>query len=119
VETTLGEAEVSSLQTRVPVRKGPNFVSDRWIDLKIIKEFSDAVFVGVDVESLLVEAEVLSLQTRRAFRKGHNFSSNRWITLKIIEGLPDAVFLGVEVETPHGECGGLVAPDKSTGSKGP
>jgi hypothetical protein len=25
VETPLGEAEVSSLQTRVPVRKGPNF----------------------------------------------------------------------------------------------
>ena len=71
------------------------------------------------MESLLVEAEVLSLQTRRPFRKGHNFSSNRWITFKIIEELPDAVFLGVEVETPLGECGGLVAPDKSTGSKGP
>jgi len=69
------------------------------IDLKIIEEFSDAVFVGVDVESLLVEAEVLSLQTRRPFRKGHNFSSNRWITLKIIEELPDAVFLGVDVES--------------------
>jgi hypothetical protein len=25
VESLLGEAEVSSLQTRVPVRKGPNF----------------------------------------------------------------------------------------------
>ena len=38
---------------------------------------------------------------------------------KIIEEFQDAVFLGVEVETPLGECGGLVAPDKSTGSKGP
>jgi hypothetical protein len=40
---------------------------------KIIEEFQDAVFLGVDVESLLGEAEVSSLQTRRPFRKGHNF----------------------------------------------
>jgi hypothetical protein len=31
---------------------------------KIIEEFSDAVFLGVDVESVLGEAEVLSYQTR-------------------------------------------------------
>ena len=31
---------------------------------KIIEEFQDAVFLGVDVESLLLEAEVSSLQTR-------------------------------------------------------
>jgi hypothetical protein len=31
---------------------------------KIIEEFQDAVFLGVDVESLLGEAEVSSLQTR-------------------------------------------------------
>jgi hypothetical protein len=30
---------------------------------KIIEEFSDAVFLGVDVESVLGEAEVSSLQT--------------------------------------------------------
>ena len=66
-------SEVSSLQTRVPVRKGPNFGSDRWITLKIIEEFSDAGFHGVDVESLLVEAEVLSFQTIVTVRKGHNF----------------------------------------------
>jgi len=40
---------------------------------KIIEEFQDAVFLGLDVESLLGEAEVSSLQTRRPFRKGHNF----------------------------------------------
>jgi len=73
VETPLGEAKVSSLQTRVPVRKGPNFGSDRWIDLKIIEEFSDAVFLRVDVESVLGEAEVSSLQTRVPVRKGPNF----------------------------------------------
>jgi len=40
---------------------------------KIIEEFQDAVFLGLDVESLLGEAEVSSLQTRRPFRKGHYF----------------------------------------------
>jgi len=73
VETPLGEAEVSSLQTRLPIRKGPNFRSDRWIDLKIIEEFSDAVFVGVYVDSLLVEVEVLSFETIVPVRKGHKF----------------------------------------------
>ena len=73
MESLLGETEVSSLQTRVPVRKDPNFSSDRWIDLKIIEEFSDAVFLGVDVESVLSEVEVSSLQTRVPVRKGPNF----------------------------------------------
>jgi len=40
---------------------------------KIIEEFQDAVFLGVDVESLLGEAEVSSRQTRVPFRKGSNF----------------------------------------------
>ena len=73
MESLLGETEVSSLQTRVPVRKDHNFSSDRWIDLKIIEEFSDAVFLGVDVESVLREVEVSSLQTRVPVRKGPNF----------------------------------------------
>jgi hypothetical protein len=64
VESLLGEAEVSSYKTRLPVRKGPNFWSDRWITLKIIEEFSDAGFRGVDVESLLGETVVSSHQTR-------------------------------------------------------
>jgi len=64
VKSLLGETDVSSRQTRVLVRKVPNFLSDRWINLKIIEEFLDAVFLGVDVESLLGEAEVLLFQTR-------------------------------------------------------
>jgi len=40
---------------------------------KIIEEFQDAVFLGVDVESVLGEAEVSSLQTRVPVRKGPNF----------------------------------------------
>jgi hypothetical protein len=50
VESLLGEAEVSSLQTREPVRKGHNFGSDRLIAIKFLQEFPDAGFRGVDVE---------------------------------------------------------------------
>jgi hypothetical protein len=63
VESQIGEADVSSLETRVPVRKGHNFGSDRWITLKILEEFPDAVYLGVDVESLIGEADVSSLDT--------------------------------------------------------
>jgi len=50
VESLLGEAEVSALETTVPVRKGRNFGSDRWIALKFLQEFPDAVFLAVNVE---------------------------------------------------------------------
>jgi len=63
VESLIGEADVSSLETRVPVRKGHNFGSDRWITLKILEEFPDVVYLGVDVESLIGEADVSSLDT--------------------------------------------------------
>jgi len=73
VESLLGDAEVSSLETAVRVRKGHNFRSDRWIYLKILQEFPDAVLLGVDVEWLLGDAEVSSPATRVPVRKGHNF----------------------------------------------
>ena len=73
VKSLLGEEEVSSLETIVPVRKGHNFSSDRWITLKILDDFPDVVFLGVDVESPLGEEEVTSLETRVPVRKGHNF----------------------------------------------
>jgi hypothetical protein len=73
VESLHGEVDVSPLQTRVPVRKGANFLSDCLIAIKFLQEFPDACFCGVDVESLLGEAEVSSLQTREPVRKGPNF----------------------------------------------
>jgi hypothetical protein len=69
----LGESEVSSLETIVPVRKGHNFSSDRWIALNFLQKFPEAVFLGVDVESLLGEAVVSTLETGVPVRKGHNF----------------------------------------------
>ena len=64
----LGEAVFSSLHTRVPVRKGLNFGSDRWMSLKFSQEFPDGVFLGVDMESLLDEVEVSSVETRVPIR---------------------------------------------------
>jgi len=73
VESLLSDVEVSSLETGVRVRKGHNFGSDRWISVKILQEFLDAVFLGVDVESLLGDAEVSSPATRVPVPKGQNF----------------------------------------------
>jgi hypothetical protein len=73
VESQLGDAYVLSLETGVPVRKGHNFGSDRWLSLKILQEFPDTAFLEVDVESLLDDAMVSSLETRVPVRKGHNF----------------------------------------------
>jgi len=45
VESRLSDAEVSSVETGVRVRKGHNFGSERWISLKVLQEFLDAVFL--------------------------------------------------------------------------
>jgi len=45
VESLLSDAEVSSLETGVRVRKGHNFGSDHWMSLKVLQEFPDAVFL--------------------------------------------------------------------------
>jgi hypothetical protein len=73
VESLVGEVEVSLLHTREPVRKGPNFRSDRLIAIQFLQEFPDAGFRGLDVESQLGEAEVSPLQTVVPVRKGDNF----------------------------------------------
>jgi len=72
VESLLDD-EVSSLQTRLPFRNGQNFGTDRWISLKFLQDFPNAVFLGIDVESLLSDAEESSLETGVPVRKGHNF----------------------------------------------
>jgi len=73
VESQLDDEEVSSLDTRVLFQKGHNFWSDRWISIKFLQEFPDAVFLEVHVESLLGDAQASSLKTRVPVRKGHNF----------------------------------------------
>jgi hypothetical protein len=42
------------------VPKGHNFRSDRWIAIKLLQEFPDALFHTVDEESILGDDEVWS-----------------------------------------------------------
>jgi len=54
----LGDDEVWSSQAGLMVRKGHNFRSGRWIAMKILLEFPDALFHRVDEESILGDDEV-------------------------------------------------------------
>jgi len=60
VESILDEMELWSRQARETVRNGHNFWSDHWIAIKLLQEFLEAVFQGVDEESTLDEVEVWS-----------------------------------------------------------
>jgi hypothetical protein len=62
VESPFGQVDVASLEISVRVLKGQNFGSDRWISLKSLQEFPDALFLGVDMESPLGQVEVASLE---------------------------------------------------------
>jgi hypothetical protein len=72
VESILVDEEVWSREARVTVRKGHNIWSNRWIAIKILPEFPEALFYLVDVESILGEEEVTSRQARVTVRRGHN-----------------------------------------------
>jgi hypothetical protein len=62
VESPVGQVEVASLEISLRVSNGHNFRSDRWIYLKSLQEFPDALFLGVDMESRLGQVEVASLE---------------------------------------------------------
>jgi len=49
--------------------KGHNFRSDRWIAIKLLLEFPDALFHGVDEESILDDDEIWSSQAGWTVRK--------------------------------------------------
>jgi hypothetical protein len=62
-----------SRQTEITAENGHNFGSDRWIALKVLQLFPEAVFLLVPFESLLVEAEVFSRETGITAENDHNF----------------------------------------------
>jgi len=53
--------------------KGHNFRSDRWIAIKLLLEFPDALFHGVDEGSILGDDEVWSSQASWKVRKATTF----------------------------------------------
>jgi len=61
-ESILGDDEVWSCQASVMVRNSHNFRSDRGIAIKLLLEFPDVLFHGVDEESILGDDEVLPYQ---------------------------------------------------------
>jgi len=61
-ESILGDYEGWSSQAGLTVRKRHNFRSDRWIAIKLLLEFPDALFHAVDEGSILGDDEVWSIQ---------------------------------------------------------
>jgi len=57
----------------VTVRTGHNFRSDCWIAIKLLPEFPDALFHGVDEETILADNDVWLSQAGWTVRKGYNF----------------------------------------------
>jgi hypothetical protein len=53
--------------------QGHNFQSDRWIAIKLLQEFPDALFNGVHEESILDDDEVWSSQAGGTVRKAITF----------------------------------------------
>jgi hypothetical protein len=64
--------------------------------MKLLLEFPDAFFHGVDEESILGDDEVWSSQAGGTVRKGHNFRCDPWIAKKHLLEFPDALFHGVD-----------------------
>jgi hypothetical protein len=72
MESLVDEVDVMSPQTGIKAEKGHNFRSDRWIALKVLQKFPEAVFLVVPMESLLVEEEALWSHTGITGEKGDN-----------------------------------------------
>jgi len=57
----------------VTIQKGHNFLFDRWIGIKLLLEFPNALFHGVDEEPILDDDEVWSSQAGWTGRKATTF----------------------------------------------
>jgi hypothetical protein len=71
--------------------------------MKLLLEFPDALFHGVDEGSILGDNEVWSSQTRWTVKNCHNFRSDHWIAMKLLLGFPDAFFHEVDEESILGD----------------
>jgi len=67
--------------------------------LKLLLEFPDALFHGMDEESILGDDEVWSSQAGWTVRKGHKFRSDRWIAIKLLLEFLNDLFHGVDEES--------------------
>jgi hypothetical protein len=71
--------------------------------MKLLRDFPDALFHGVDEQSILGDNEVWSSQGRWTVQNCHNFRSDHWITMKLLLEFRDALFHGVDEESILGD----------------
>jgi len=71
--------------------------------MKLLLEFPDAIFHGVDEGSLLGEDEVWSSQAFMDGSKGHNFRYDHWIAIILLLEFPDGHFHGADNASIHGD----------------
>jgi hypothetical protein len=102
---------VSLGKTRVPAQEVHISWSDRWIMLKFLDEFLEAVFLGVTLKLLLDTNNFWSGKTKDhtgvPAQEVHNSWSDRWILLNFLQEFQDTCFLGVAMRRRW--C--LVGPD--------
>jgi hypothetical protein len=72
MESILVDGEFLSGQTKVTTIKNHNFLSDHWIALKFLQEFTKVVFLGVVIESILDDVGIWSCETRVTTQQIHN-----------------------------------------------
>jgi len=63
--------------------------------MKLLLEFPDAVFHGVDEGSILGDDEIFRARLDGRL-KGHNIRSDRWIAIKLLLEFPDALLHAVD-----------------------
>jgi len=78
-------------------------LSDRWIAIKLLLEFPDAVYHAVDEESILGDDDVWSCQASVTVRNSHNIRSDRWIAITLLLEFLDALFHAVDEESILGD----------------
>jgi hypothetical protein len=71
--------------------------------MKLLLEFPDALFHGVDEGSILGDDEVWSSQARWTVPNCHSFRSDHWIAIKLLLEFPDALFHVVDEESILGD----------------
>jgi len=73
MKSLLVSEEVLLRHIGITLEKSHNFLSDRWIAVKVFQLFPESVFLLVPLESLLIEEEVFSCHTGVTAEKGYNF----------------------------------------------
>jgi hypothetical protein len=81
-----GVTRMSGLQPWVWAQNGQNILSDRWIAVKFLQGFPDAVFLGVTMEWLMGDGYVLSASNEYRLTRAITFDPTVWSLSKFYWG---------------------------------